>query len=179
MMKPLSERLCNELCWTRAKGQPNVYELRAEDNIFATVYWKGFLDAFVLVESASGSWTITQKGLAQTITITDTSSQADLATIKRGINGNSTLHFPDGRQFRWRWTSFWRSIRTWVDADDRPLLHLKRGTSVQIESAAQGLPELTLLLALGWYLSQQQQEEAASCAATTPTDPASSTERSV
>ncbi|MDQ2717525.1 MAG: hypothetical protein M3Z08_21745 [Chloroflexota bacterium] len=167
-MKSLNERSSNELRWVRSKGQRYMYELHAEDTVFATVYWKGFPHASALVESADGSWTITQKGLSQTITITDASSQADLATIRRSISGNVTLQTPAGREFRWRCTSFWRSIRTWVDADGRPLLHLKRGTIVQIEADAQGVPELALLVTLGWYLYKWQQEEGAFVAATIP-----------
>ncbi len=41
-----------------------------------------------------------------------------------------------------------------------PLLHLTRGSRVQLEPAAQDLPDLDLLTTLGWYLHKQQEEEA-------------------
>jgi hypothetical protein len=47
------------------------------------------------------------------------------------------------------------------DSEGTPLLHLKRGADVQLESAARDLPELALLTTLGWYLHKQQEEEAA------------------
>ena len=160
-MKSVNALPSNELRWVRPKGQRHLYELRSDDEVLVTVNWKGGASASALFESANGSWTITRHGLAQTITIKDTSSQIDLAAIKREITGGVTLSLPNGRVFRWRCTSFWRSIWSWVDADDRSLLHLKRGASVQLEAGAQDLPELALLLTLGWYLYKQQQEEAA------------------
>ena len=160
-MKPLNDLSSNELRWVRPKRQRHIYELRSEDEVLATVNWKGASSASALVESANGSWTITRHGLAQTITIKETNAQIDLAAIKRGITGNVILSLPDGRAFCWRCTSFWRSIWSWEDADGRPLLHLKRGTSVQLEAGAQDVPELAVLLTLGWYLYKQQQEEAA------------------
>ena len=161
MMKSVNALPGNELRWVRPKGQRHIYELRSEDEVFVTVNWRGASNASALVESANGSWTITQHGLARTISMKDTSSHMDLAAIKRGITGSVTLALPDGRIFRWRCTSFWRSIWSWVDADGRPLLHLKRGTSVQLEAGAQDLPGLAVLLTLGWYLFKLQQEEAA------------------
>jgi len=158
-MKPVNYPSSNELRWVRPKRQRHIYELHSEDAVLATVNWKGAANASALVESANGSWTIAQHGLAQTIK--DTNSQTDLATIKRGITGNITLSFPNGRVFRWHCTSFWRSTWSWVDADNRPVLHLKTGTSVQLEAGAQDVPELTALLTLGWYLYKQQQQEAA------------------
>lgn len=48
------------------------------------------------------------------------------------------------------------------------LLSMKRGARVQLESAAQGLPDLALLVTLGWYLHKLQEEEAAVTAAIVP-----------
>jgi hypothetical protein len=160
-MKSVNALPGNQLRWVRPKGQRHLYELRSDDEVFVTVKWRGASCASTLVESANGSWTITRHGLAQTVTIKDAGPHMDLAAIKRGITGSVTLALPDGRVFRWRCASFWRSTWSWEDADGRPLLHLKRGTSVQLEAGAQDLPELALLLTLGWYLYKQQQEEAA------------------
>ncbi len=161
MMKPLNDLSSNELCWVRPKRKGQIYELRSQDEVFATVTWKGCSTAAVLVESASGNWTITRQGLTQTIRIKDTSSQMDLAAVKQGISGNVTLSTADGRAFFWRCRSFWRGIWSWDDAAGRPLLHIKRSSSVQLEGGAQDLPELALLLTLGWYLYKQQDEETA------------------
>jgi hypothetical protein len=88
--------------------------------------------------------------------------------IKRGMNGQATLQFPDRRDYRWQCSSFWQDAWLWLNDEGTPLLHLKRGVVVQLEPAAHDLPELSLLATLGWYLHKQQEEEAASVAAIVP-----------
>jgi hypothetical protein len=58
---------------------------------------------------------------------------------------------------------------TWLHNEETPLIHVKGGAHIQLEPAAQGLPELALLITLGWYLHKQQEQEAATIAATVPT----------
>jgi len=93
-------------------------------------------------------------------TILDLDSQSELAIIKRSMSGQSTLFTLDGREYRWRCKSFWRDVWTWLNNEDTPLLHLMRGSRVQLEPAAQDLPDLALLATVGWYLHKQQEEEA-------------------
>ena len=103
---------------------------------------------------------IERKGIRQTITVLALEAQTELATITRGMSGQATLLFADGPEYRWQCTSFWRDVWTWVNNEGTPLLHVKRGAHVQLESAAHDLPDLALLTTLGWYLHKQQEEEA-------------------
>lgn len=137
-----------------------IYELHGGDELFARFHLKGTYGSQIVAETANGNWIIKRKGFGQSITILDLNSQAELATIKRSMSGQSTLLTVDGREYRWRCTSFWRDVWTWLNNEDMPLLHLIRGSRVQLEPAAHDLPDLALLTTLGWYLHKQQEEEA-------------------
>src|SRR5205085_1206053 len=160
-MKSINDYSGQELQWVHPNRLRAEYELRAGEEVLARLHWKGALTSRVLAETADGSWAIERKGITQSITVLALDADRELATITRGISGQATLLFADGREHRWQSTSFWRDVWTWVNSEGTPLLHLKRGAHVQLEPAAQGLPELVLLTALGWYLHKQQEEEAA------------------
>jgi hypothetical protein len=160
-MKFLNEYIGQELQWVHPNLLSAEYELRAGDALLARLQCKGALTLQVVVEAADGSWVIERKGIRQTITVLALDTQTELATIRRGMSGQATLLFADGREYRWQCTSFWRDVWTWVNTEATPLLHLKRGAYIHLESAAHGLPELALLTTLGWYLHKQQEEEAA------------------
>jgi len=159
-MKTINEYKNQELQWFHPNKFNGVYELRGGDEVFALFQLKGAFGSQIVAETANGNWIIKRKGLGQTITILDLASQTEQATIKRGMSGQSTLLTLDGREYRWCCTSFWRDVWTWLNNEDTPLLHLIRGSRVQLEPAAHDLPDLALLATIGWYLHKIQEEEA-------------------
>ena len=159
-MKSMNEYKEQELRWVHPDKLKGEFELRGGDEVFIRLHPNGAWSSQIVAESANGSLTIKRKGLGQTVTILELESQSELATIKRGMSGQATLLTLDGREYRWRCTSFWRDIWTWFNNEDTPLLHLIRGSRIQLEAAAHDLPDLALLAAVGWYLHKQQEEEA-------------------
>jgi len=159
-MKTMNEYKDQELQWLHPNKFKGEYELRGGDEVFARFHLKGTFGSQIVAETANGNWIIKRKGIGQSIAILDLDSQSELATIKRSMSGQSTLLTFDGREYRWRCTSFWRDVWTWLNNKDTPLLHLIRGSRVELESAAHDLPDLALLTTLGWYLHKQQEEEA-------------------
>jgi hypothetical protein len=162
-MKPISDFFEQELRWAHPKRLSNVYELRGGDEVLATVRLEGPFRSRALIETAEGGWTIVRKGLGQSITVVETGSHEELSTLKRGMSGKVTLILPDEQRFQWSCTSFWRDVWSWYTNEGTPLLHLTRGSRVQLEPAARELPEpeLALLTTLGWYLHKLQEEDAA------------------
>ena len=167
-MKSFNEYSGQELQWVYPHLLRSDYELRAGDNVFARISSKGAVGTQVSVETADSQWVIERKGLHKAIRILLQETGTELATIKHEGSDRATLVFPDGREYRWQRSSFWHDDWTWLDSEGTPLLHLKGGKHIQLESAAQGLPELALLITLGWYLHQQKEQEAAIIAATVP-----------
>jgi hypothetical protein len=167
-MKSINEYIGQELQWVHPHLRRREFELRAGDEVLARSSFKGAPSSQVRAESATGLWTFGRTGLRQAITVLALDARTEPATVKRGMNGHATLLIPDGREYRWQCSSFWRDAWTWLNDECTPLLHLKSGTHVQLEQAARGLPELALLATLAWYLHRQQEEEAASIAAIVP-----------
>lgn len=159
-MKSINERIGQELRWVHPKVLRGEYELREGDEVFARFQMKGGCGSQVCVETANGNWLIKRKGISQAITILTLDSQTELATINRSMSGKVTLRTLDGYEYSWRCTSFWRDIWTWFNIENTPLLHLRRGSHIQLEPAAHNLPDLALLATLGLYLHKQQEEEA-------------------
>jgi hypothetical protein len=168
-MKSLSECIDQELQWVHPHLLKSEYELRAGDELLARIYSKGVFSSQVFVETADGHWMIERKGLRQTMRVLLPDTDKELATIKCQGSDQATLVFPDGREYRWQRTSFWHDDWTWLNNEGTSLLHVKSGVHILLEPAAQGLPELALLITLGWYLHKQQEKEAATIAATVPT----------
>jgi len=167
-MKSINEYIGQELQWVHPHLLRPEYELRAGDEVLARLSSKRALSSLVRAETANGLWMFERKGTRQAITIKALDAHTELASIKRGMSGQATLLFPDGREYRWQCSSFWHDVWTWLNDEGTPLLHLKRGTQVQLELVAQDLPELALLATFGWYLHKQQEEEAATVAAIVP-----------
>jgi hypothetical protein len=159
-MKSIHEYNDQELQWVHPNKFKGEYELRGGDEVFVRLHLNGASSSQIVAETADGNWTIKRKGFGQNITIVAFDSQTELATIKRGMSGKSILLTLDGREYRWRCTSFWRDVWTWFNNEDMPLLHLIRGSRVQLETAAHDLPDLAILTTTGWYLHKQQEEEA-------------------
>ena len=167
-MKSINDYSSQELQWVRPHLLNPEYELRAGDEVLARLHCKRALSSQVRAETAAGQWAFVRKGLRQTITMQALDVQTEMASVKRGMSGQATLLFPNGREYRWQCSSFWHDVWTWLNDEGTPMLHLKRGTHVQLEPAARDLPELALLATLAWYLHKQQEEEAASVAAIIP-----------
>lgn len=167
-MKSINDYIGQELQWVHPHLLRPEYELRAGDEVLARLSSKRALSSRVRAETADGLWMFERKGQRQAITILVLDAHTEQASVKRGMNGQATLLFPDRREYRWQCSSFWHDVWIWLNQEGTPLLHLKRGTQVQLEPAAHDLPELALLTTLGWYLRKRQEEEAAAVAAIIP-----------
>jgi hypothetical protein len=77
------------------------------DELLARLSSKGAFSSRVRAETADGHWIFERTGLRQAITIQAIDAHTELASVKRGMNGQATLLFPDGREYRWQCSSFW------------------------------------------------------------------------
>jgi hypothetical protein len=167
-MKALNDAIGQEVEWVHPHRLRSEYELRAGDELFARLSWKGAFPASVQAETSEGTWVIERKGLRQTITLRLLGAHSAPPSLKRGGSGQATLRFPDGRAYTWQCTSGWHGVWAWHTPEGTTLLHLTRGRQVHLEPAARDLPELAILAVLGWYLQKQQEEEAAFVAVIVP-----------
>jgi hypothetical protein len=165
-VRPISEIPGQELLWIQPAARKREHELRAGDDVVATLHFQrgSLADA----EAAGGHWTFKRQGFWQPrVTVRTPGSDADLAVFHPRWVGGGTLEFPDGRAVRLSSANFWQSEWVWQE-NEKPLIRFKgrhglikaRG-AVEIQPDAPALPDLAMLVLLGWYLILLYAEDSA------------------
>jgi len=159
MNKPLVEFLSRDLEWVQPNALKFEYELRAGDEVAATLKFRSSFGTHATAQSADGTWTMKRVGFFQThVTVRESGAETDLAVFRNNTwRSGGTLEFPDGRHYRAS-TNLWQTKYHIQSAEDRVLLEyhtrgmlrLTGGVTVSREAAT--LKELPWLVALGWYL---------------------------
>jgi len=165
-MRSVAEVAGQELLWIQPAAFRREHELRAGDDVVATLrFQRGSLaDA----EAAGAHWTFKRQGFWQPrVTVRTAGSDADLAVFHPRWIGGGTLESPDGRAIRLSSANFWQSEWVWQD-NDRPLIRIKgrhglikANGAVDIQPEAIAYPDLAMLVLLGWYLILLHAEDSA------------------
>ena len=164
-----------EMTWTKTKSKgvfKPEYELRAGNDVLATLRWKEAFGSLAEGETTSGRWTFKRCGFFRPrVTVRPAGQDVDAAVfILTQWDGSGLVEFPDGRKFRWFRTSFWSATYTFAELHGATLLQFDPnwlGTSAKLEikPAAKSLPELSLLALLGWYLLILMNQDSSAAAA--------------
>lgn len=149
------------------------YELRANDELAATLCFKKLFGTLAIAESADGSWSFKRMGLFKPrVTIQANGSDEDIAIFRNNTwSEGGTLEFPDGRKYLVA-TNFWQSQYEFRTETGQPLLKFKSdgfvNLSAQVEllPEASGLPDLPWMVMFGWYLVVMMDMDSAATAST-------------
>jgi hypothetical protein len=165
-VRPISEVAGEELLWIQPAARKREHELRAGEDVVATLcFQRGSLaDA----EADAQHWTFKRQGFWHPrITVRVPGSDADIAVFHAHWASGGTLEFADGRTVRLASANFWQSEWVWQEKD-QPLIRfkgrhgiVKAKGAVEIQPGAAGLPDVPLLVLLGWYLILLHAEDAA------------------
>jgi hypothetical protein len=158
-MKKIAEVIGCEPEWVQPSTWKMDSELRAGDELIATLRFKSSWGSFATGEGADGCWTFKRVGFWQTrVTIRECGSETDIATFQNNTwSGGGTLEFPDGRKIL-ATTNFWQTSLEFKSEPGETLFRLKtrglmhRSATVEVPPDAAGVPELPWLLMFGWYL---------------------------
>jgi hypothetical protein len=160
-MRTIRETGQQELTWAQPRKHKREFELRAgETEVVATLRWENKQSQVAAGEAAEGRWTFRRQGfLHQHVEARLGESELEIARFQPRWRGGGTLEFPDGRRFGLRPTSFWNAEWAWTTAENDILLRVKRASRpapfqghIDLLPGAEALPELSLLILLGWYL---------------------------
>ncbi len=179
-MRCIGEATGQELLWGRAGVRRREYELRAGGEILAMLGWQR--GSLAIARVANGCWSFKRAGLCHPrVTVRTFGTDSEVATYHAGWTGRGVLELRQGRRFQWAAADFWRSQWAWQAADGSTLVRFRnarspgglggqagQGARVEVEPAAVALPELALLVSLGWYLLvllARESDEAAAIAA--------------
>jgi hypothetical protein len=158
-MQELHTAIGRELTWQQPRLLEREYELRAGDELLATLRWVRRLGTLALAETARERWTFKRAGFWRPrVTVRAEGTDADLATFEANWSGGGTLATGDGQHYQWRAANFWHTKWHWTDAAGTPLVQfsssqiLKQSARVEVTQAGADVPDLALLATLGWYL---------------------------
>jgi hypothetical protein len=156
-VRPISEITGEELLWIQPAARRREHELRAGDDVLATLrFQRGSLaDA----EAEGHHWTFKRQGFWQPrVTVRIPGSDADVAVFRPRWAGGGMLDFADGASVRLSSANFWQSEWVWQEKDQPLMLFkgrhgiVKAKGAVEIQSGAASRPDTPLLVLLGWYL---------------------------
>ncbi len=159
-VKKIAEVIGQELKWVQPSAWKMEYELRAGDELIATLRFRSSFGSFATAESADGCWTFKRVGFWQArVTIRGCGSDMDLAMFKNDTwSGGGTLELSGGRKILAS-TSFWQTNFEFKTEADEILVRFKPGglvhfsAKVDIQPNASGVPELPWIVMFGWYFA--------------------------
>ena len=166
-MKKTADLVKHKLRWVQPHALKMVYELRADDDVVATLRFRGWWGKFLTsrslatAESADGCWTFKRIGACQrAATVRVSGGKQDLAVFKRNSWASSgALELADGRKYPVRVSLFEAQTQyEFQDEQGSPLIRVQGGgfiylnADVEILPTAFTLPELPWLVMFGWYL---------------------------
>jgi hypothetical protein len=151
-MRSLYEVCREELRWVKPKWLKRQYELRAGEEVVATLVRSGGTGA--LGEWSGGRYVFSQKGWFNSRILVGDDATADLnAPLATFTRRGSVLTLADGRTLFWMKPSFWKSKRVWSDGAATLIEfdHASGYASPQVTTTAEGvrLAELPLLTSAG------------------------------
>jgi hypothetical protein len=157
-MRQISELAGQELVWAQPSRTTQAFELHAPNEVVGTLAFKRSSLAEGVAEDRQ--WTFKREGFWHPqVTVRVAGSDTNVAVFKPSWGGGGTLEIAPGRLLHFGAANFWHSQWDWQDPDGTPLVHfkshqgfLKMEGQVEMEPGAMALPELSLLIVLGWYL---------------------------
>ncbi|MBA4407191.1 hypothetical protein C0389_07955 [bacterium] len=166
-MKSLKEAGQEHLSWTQPKTTHQMFELKLKDNLYGTLHFPKSVGSLAEAETLDGKWTFKRVGFFTTrITVRKSGDENDLAVFKPNLMASSgVLEFSDGKKFQWSAANFWETKFEFKDADGGEIVTFRSGMEdhklkdwfktqarVEIPEHKYNLPELPIMILLGWYL---------------------------
>lgn len=167
-MKRLAEMTGLPLQWTQPSAWREAYELRAGDDVVATLHFRSAFGSYATAETADDCWTFKRVGFWKTrVTVRRCDADQDLAVFSNNTwRGGGTLELSDGRRYRAS-TNTWQTRYEITDEAGESLLLFaiggvfRQSAQVTIQPAATRLDTLPLLLTLSWYLVVMMHQDSA------------------
>ena len=158
-MKRMAELIGRELEWTQPSALKMQYELRAGNEVAATLRFRSSFGSFATAESADGCWTFKRVGFLQTkVTIRACSGDNEIAVFKNNTwKGGGTLELPDGKRIL-ATTNFWQTNLEFRNESGQTILQFKSGGLIHLSARVDINPtvynkgEPVWIVMLGWYL---------------------------
>jgi hypothetical protein len=161
-MRDIKKLKGKTLRWFRFGWVRGSHELTGDDGeTYATLVWKGVFTEKAIASCAYGDFELRWRGfIRRHVPIMDTASNQEIGRLRLGIKDSGVLELDNGRKYKFRSTSVWKS--RWIFVDDlggtvcsigySGWLKLgRRGGEVLLGPAAVLDRDLILMMMVGWY----------------------------
>ena len=174
-MKELRSVDYRQLMWKQVAFGARDFELRAGDDLVGRLYWPKWLSDRAVAICADGKWLIDRPGFFRDkVFVTDMGSTNKVGSFIPNWLGDGKLSLVNGRVYQWYKTKAFSNSWAFSDKNDVVLLEIhdwmrcfKHEAEVKLRIGVTSLPELQLLILIGWYLAYMNiQDTAAAVAAT-------------
>ena len=173
-MRPISEVATQQLLWVQPAARKKAHELRAGDEVVATLVFQGASLADAV--AADQHWTFKRQGFWNPrVTARVAGTDAEVAVFRPRWMGGGSLDSPKGKTIDLSAANLWHTRWVWKEGDSTPVLFkahqgfIKSGAEVEITPDAVKRSDLPLLVLLGYYLILLYAQDSAAAAATAAT----------
>jgi len=159
-MKHICEIKGAELVWMQPRVMERAFELRSGEDVLGTLRWNSISGSLANAAAADGLWTFKRTGFFNPrITVRAQGSDLDFAQFTPNWKSEGNLQLSTGQNFRWMGIGFWRAQWAFTKPNGEHLLEIEPHSSwlkktAVVKPTPEGcrIPELSLLVLLGWYL---------------------------
>jgi hypothetical protein len=165
----MSDAAGRDLRWVQPRYFRPIYELRAGEQVLATLAFRNSFGSAATGESADGCWNFKRIGFLGTqVTIRACGSESDIALFRNSTWGSGgSLEMPDGRKLPAN-INFSATRYQLMAQPGVPVLTFNRiggllrlSGDVLVHDTARVMPELPWLVILGWYLTVMMHRDSA------------------
>lgn len=156
-MKAIADFAGRELHWSQPSGLERAYDLKAGEELLATLRFRG--GTLAEVETAEGRWTFKRQGFLRTqISARSHGSDSDVAVFRPHLTGGGEMVAGLGAGLEFAPANFWSTEWSWQDQDQALITYrgprglLKAKAEMEVAPEASRLANLGLVAVLGWYL---------------------------
>ena len=152
-MRLIQEAADQALGWRQPSAFKEHYELRAGDEVLASLHWETAWGTLATARTAEGEWTFKRSGFwQQRIGVRPIGSEREVATFVPDWLGNGILTVEGGRTFRWSGKGIMGMEKLWQEREGAPpligfqhVVRLKTEAHVVLSPVAASLPETVQL----------------------------------
>ena len=164
-----------QLMWKQVAFGAREFELRAGADLVGRLYWPKWLSDRAVARCVDSNWFIDRLGFFRDkVIVTDLGSRIKVGSFEYNWLGDGKLSLVNGRAYQWYKTKAFSNSWAFVDQNDVVILEIhdwmrcfKHEAEVKLRIGVTSLPELQLLILIGWYLAYMNiQDTAAAVAAT-------------
>jgi hypothetical protein len=162
-----------QLLWKQVAFGAREFELRAGDDLVGRLYWPKWLSDRAVAICADGKWLIDRPGFFRDkVVVTDMGSNIKVGSFVCNWLGDGMLSLVIGREYQWFRTKVFSNSWAFADKHDVVLIEIhdwmrcfKHEAEVKLRMGVKSLPEISLLILIGWYLAYMNIQDAAAAVA--------------